>query len=122
MREARLFRLAASAWFLTAAARALLVVLSLGKIADVPGESAGAFAIGIVIGLLVGWAHWAHPVPATALVGVAFGFYAVVGIVYIPLVGTPPWFILLSVTGLVAFGLSLACLVVSRRGRTAPPT
>ncbi len=121
MSESRLFRLAAAAWFLTVAARAVLVILGVGPTGGTLGGSIGTYGLGAVVGLVVGWLHWVRPGLQTALIGTAFGLLSVAGLAYLPFIGPEPWFLLLSATGLLAFGLSVACLVAARRGRSAAP-
>ncbi|MBA2718294.1 MAG: hypothetical protein H0U52_03475 [Chloroflexi bacterium] len=117
MPTSRLFRAAAIAWFLTAAARVLVAVLRIG-----PASETGTFVStlgGVAVGVTGAWLLWTRPDRRSAIITTLFGFYAVLGIAYLPLIGLESWFIVLIGTGVLAFVLSLACLIVAWR---QPPT
>ena len=117
MPTSRLFRAAAMAWLLTAVARVLIAVLRIG-----PASEAGTFVStlgGVAVGVTGAWLLWTRPDKRSAIITTLFGFYAVLGIAYLPLIGLESWFMVLIATGILAFVLSLACLVVTWR---QPPT
>lgn len=115
MRTDGLFRAAAIAWFVAAIARIVLDVSGLGP----PGldsiESIVLAAISVGIGVGVGGLLLWRPGRGSAVVASAFGLYAALGVAYAPLIGPQAWFVILVATGLVAFVLSVACLVRSWR-------
>ncbi len=115
MQTDRVFRLAAIAWFATVVARVLVVLLQLGPAGTDLGSLVLGSAIGAALGLIVAWLLWTKPTRRNAWIASIFGIYAVIGVLYAPLIGPQPWFILLTACGLVAFILSIACLVVTRR-------
>lgn len=108
-----LFRAAAIAWALTAVARVLIAVFGIG-----PVSGTGTFVAttgGVAVGLTGAWLLWTRPDRRSAIITSLFGFYAVVGIAYLPLIGLQSWFVILIVTGVLAFTLSIACLVATWR-------
>ena len=113
MQTGRLFRLAAIAWLVTALTRLVLAVVGEGPTSV--ESSAAALAVGAAVGIAVAALLWLRPVRSSAIAATLVGFYAVVGLAYAPLVGLQAWFVALSATGLVAFVLSVACWVATRR-------
>lgn len=112
-----LFRVAAIAWLLTAVARVLIAVLGIGT-----ASGTGTFVAtvgGVAVGLTGAWLLWTRPDRRSALITALFGFYAVAGIAYLPLIGLQSWFVILIVTAVLAFVLSIACLAATWRQR--PP-
>ena len=114
-----LFRLTALAWLAGGIARPLMFVTGAFGIRDAAGVSLPAVLLGGAVGVAVGAFLWLRPGRGSAIAGVLFGFYAVTALTFIPLVGTPGWMIVLVTLGLLAFGLSAACLWRTRRGDAA---
>ena len=112
MQTARIFRLAASAWLLTAIARLVLAVVGM----EPTGLEGSPLALGMgaAIGLAVARWLWVRPGRGIAIAATFLGVYAAIGVLYAPVIGPQPWFILLASTGLVAFALSGACWWTSR--------
>ena len=108
----RTFRIAALAWLVTAGIRVAFAILQIGP--EGPGGSLGAYLVGATVGVAVAALLWLRPTRASAIVACALGFYAVVGLAYAPLIGPQPWFIALSLVGIVAFALSVAAFFASR--------
>ena len=118
MQRGRVFRMAAIAWLVTAIARVVVAVVPTGPAdssVSVPASLIGAAFCAAVAALL-----WFRPTRSSAIVAIALGLYAVAGLAYAPLIGLQPWFVLLSGTGLVAFALSVAAFLVSRRAPVSP--
>lgn len=115
MQSATLFRVAAIAWLGTAVARVLLLAIGAGPPPAEGGGSTAAFLVGAVFGVALAWLHWTRPEPRTAAIGAAFGFYTMLAVLYLPLVGVPPWFIVTLVTGAIALALSGLCFLATRR-------
>ena len=110
-----LFRAAAVAWIVTALARVAIAVGGLGPAGASPATTLVTAAGGVAVGLAGAWLLWTRRNRRSAIITSAFGFYAVLAIAYLPLVGLQPWFVLLFATGLLAFVLSLACLAATWR-------
>ncbi len=120
MQSVTLFRVAAIAWLGTAVARVLLVVVGAGPVSSAGDGSMSAFLIGAVFGVALAWLHWTRPEPRTAAIGAAFGLYTMLAILYLPLVGVPPWFAVTLATGAIALGLSALCFLATRRPGPGP--
>lgn len=86
---------------------------------SVSGGSLALSLVGAAVALAVAAFLWLRPGRGSAIAATAFGFYVVPSLTFIPLIGTPPWFLVLAVLGFAAFGLSIACLWTTRR-RPAP--
>lgn len=108
----RVFRIAAIAWLVTAVVRVVFAILRIGP--PDPSLSLGAYSIGALLGVGVAALLWRRPTRASAILASAFGFYAVVGLAYAPLIGPQLWFLVLSATGIVAFVLSVVAFFASR--------
>ena len=110
-------RIAAAAWLVAGLARIVLALTGTGP--DGPDGAVSSYAIGIVLSLAVAGWLWLRPGRGSTLGAVILGVYAVIGFLYYPIVGPQPWFLVLSLTGLAAFVLSLAAAIAVRR-TTAP--
>jgi hypothetical protein len=114
-----LFQLAAVAWIAGGIARPLMYVTGTFGFASAPGASLPAAMVGAAVGVAVGAFLWLRPGRGSAVAGVLFGFYVVPSLLVVQFVGTPPWLIVLTILGLAALALSVACLWQTRRPATA---
>ena len=113
-----LIRAAVIAWLAAAVARVGLLVADAAP--SGPAGSVPAMALGTALCVAVAAWLWRRPGRGSTLGATILGTYALTGLLYLPLVGPQPWFLVLSLTGVVAFALSLAAAIVVRRGGPGP--
>jgi hypothetical protein len=109
-----LIRLAVLAWLAAAIARIGLFVVDAAPAGD---ELSGpALGLGVALCVAVAAWLWRRPGRGSTLAATILGTYALTGLFYLPLIGPQPWFLVLVLTGLAAFALSLAAAIAVRRG------
>lgn len=87
--------------------------------ATVAGSSLAASAAGAALDLAVASALCFRPgrTWTSALIAVLCGLYVVPSLLFVSVLGTPPWFLVLATLGITVFVLSSACLWQARHGR-----
>jgi hypothetical protein len=115
----RLFRLAAASWLVAGLSRPVLFVLGGFPLTLDSAAVVSAVAIGTGLAIAIAAALWLRPGTKSAIAGTLFGFYVIPGLMYVPIIGTPLWFVVFAATGLVALALSAACLWRGIRARGA---
>jgi hypothetical protein len=116
-----LSRLAAVAFFAGSAVRLVLGVTGAVRLSGGVPMTMMAVGIGAIAGILIGLALWLRPGRVSALIGILFGFYAVVSVALLQVVGFDSAFILIVAIGVVAFGLSVAAFWKAGRELAARP-
>jgi hypothetical protein len=77
------------------------------QLAGGAGASTMALSVGAIVGIVIGLALWLRPGRGSALAGILFGFYVVVGLLLLQSLQFDPPFVVIEAIGIAAFVLSV---------------